>query len=435
MNILYLAHRIPFPPDKGDKLRSYRQIRHLAERSRVWCACFVDTPRDRRYVTALKAFCEDVAAIRLNRASAAVRGLLGLLQGGTVTESYYRHPAMKSVLRTWARSVRFDAVVAFSSGMASFALDIPAARRTLDMCDLDSSKWLGYAAAFKPPMRPLYQVEGRRLAAAERRWIALFDATILITKSEAMPLMGAVPPDRLHIVGNGADLPVLQTQAPNARAHAPVIGFVGVMNYRPNVDAVCWFAKTCWLRIRQAYPRAIFRIVGRAPTRQVRQLGRVPGVCVVGGVADVHVEVSQFDVSVAPLRMARGLQNKVLEAMAAARPVVLTAKAAEGIAARHGIEFLVADSANDMSRSVLTLLGDPERRSSMGDAARRFVATHHRWETELTKLELIATGTTTRHSDPGRSSPAQDVTPGQRRISSPDSNDALSLAQASQPQS
>jgi len=429
MNILYLAHRIPFPPDKGDKLRSFRQIEYLARRHRVWCACFVDTRSDEQYVNPLRAYCHDVAAIRLNRTRSTMRGLFGLLRGGTVTESFYAHSAMNAAVRRWCESVKFDVVAAFSSSMAPSALQVPAKRRVLDLCDLDSQKWLEYAAASRGPARWLYHTEGRRLAPKERAWIDAFDATLLITEAEAATLDGAAKPGKLHIVGNGVSLPELATRvssddvvsAPQQVASSatgahesprpPTVGFVGVMDYRPNVDAVCWFVSQCWPDIRALYPEAVFRIVGRSPTRRIRKLAIIPGVEVVGGVEDVIAEVRRLDVSVAPMRIARGLQNKVLEAMAAAKPVVLTSKAAAGIAGRHAQEFLIADRHPDIVQNVVWLLTDQAEGERLGRAARRFVAVHHCWEEALRMFELVVTGvlerTARRVSLPQRPVPVQ----------------------------
>ncbi len=395
MNILYVAHRIPYPPDKGDKLRAFRQLEHLAGRHHVWCACFVDTPADERFVEPLKALCQDVAVVRLGRARATLRGLLGLARGQTLTESFYAHSAMKGTLRRWSRSTTFDAVVAFSSSMAPHALQVPAGRHVLDLCDLDSRKWSDYAEKSRGPARWLYRLEGRRLAARERVWIETFDAAILITAAEVEVFDGPVPPGKLHVVGNGVSLPELdgnKDDATDEDSTPAIVGFVGVMDYRPNVDAVEWFVRRCWGRIRAACPRTVFRIIGRSPTRRVRRLAAVPGVEVVGAVDDAMAEVQKLRVSVASMRIARGLQNKVLEAMAAQRPVVLTTRAAEGIGGRHGHEYLVADTAPETIRRVVRLLCDPSERARLGQTARRFVAMNHCWKDELRKFELLVTG-------------------------------------------
>ncbi|RME38820.1 MAG: TIGR03087 family PEP-CTERM/XrtA system glycosyltransferase [Planctomycetota bacterium] len=391
MNILYLAHRVPFPPDKGDKIRSYHQLRHLAARHRVWCACFADTAEDAGYAAALSEWCEETAVVRLSRLWGKVRGLRGMAEGRTVTESFYDHPAMWAALRRWSARVRFDVVAAFSSSMAPYALSVPADRRVVDFCDLDSEKWGAYARSSKGPLGWMYRIEADRLAQRERTWAEAVDAVLLITEQEARPLIGLVAPGKVRVIGNGVDCPP-SVSAPTVAAAEPVIGFVGAMDYRPNVEAVCWFVQHCWTRVRAAWPRAVFRIVGRSPTRAVRRLARVEGIEVTGAVPDVAPALRGFQVSVAPLRIARGLQNKVLEAMAFARPVVLSPAAAEGIGAEPGRDYLVAAEPEVFAAAVVDLLRDPVRRERIGSAARAFVQRHHAWPDALRRYELVVTG-------------------------------------------
>lgn len=426
MNILYLAHRIPYPPNKGDKLRAWRQLERLAQHHRVWCACFVDCADDLRHVDVVRGICIDMAAIRLRRASALARGVAGLLGGGTVTEGFFRHGAMGMTLSRWTQRVRFDAVVAFSSSMAPYALAVPAGRRVLDLCDLDSEKWLAYAGRARFPMNHLYRTEGQRLAARERHWLGAFDAVTVVTEPEAAPLRDHPAAERLFVVGNGVDVepPRDESHTPPgddgaaaivrhqhrrkagathltasaASAHpgqanpAPVIGFVGVMDYTPNIDAVCWFVRCCWPAIRAAVPGASFRIVGRNPTRAVRRLSETSGVVVVGEVENVSSELAGFDISVAPLRMARGIQNKVLEAMAAGKPVVLSSPAATGLTAEDGRHLLIADGATATANAIIRLSGDAAFRRALGGAAREFVRQQHRWDRALDWFELIVAG-------------------------------------------
>ena len=447
MNILYLAHRIPYPPNKGDKLRSFRQLQHLADRHRVWCACFVDDPADLQHKRPLAQHCEALTTVRLHPKQAVLRGLMGLARGGTATESFYRSRAMYKILDNWSASISFDVVVAFSSSMAPYALQVPAKRHVLDLCDLDSRKWFDYARRAAIPIRWLYRMEGRRLADRERAWIDAFDAAMFITESEAGPLKRAMSAhsdpwalaradmetaktnrvlkertlsERIHIVGNGVDLPDLQASSPLSDGPgdaAPTVGFVGMMNYRPNVEGVCWFVSQCWPAIRAACPGVRFRIVGRSPTRRIRRLASTPGVTVAGEVDDVGAELRRFDVSVAPLRIARGLQNKVLEAMAWGKPVVLTPQAAEGVAAEHGREFIVAEDAEATAKAVLQLLCDPGERLRLGSAARRFAAERHRWSDRLRDFEFAALGLVERsafHSPPStihQQTPSTEPTP------------------------
>jgi sugar transferase (PEP-CTERM/EpsH1 system associated) len=288
---------------------------------------------------------------------------------------------------------QFDSVIAFSSSMAPYALHVPASRRILDLCDLDSRKWLDYADASMGPVRSLYRMEGQRLAQREQEWAKQCNATILISEAEAAPLVQRTSSAHVYHIGNGVNLPA--QRLPTSNEH-PIVGFVGMMNYRPNVDAVCWFADHCWADLRQILPSAEVRIVGRSPTRKVRSLDSRSGITVVGAVDDLASELRQMDVSVAPMRIARGLQNKVLEAMADSIPVVLTSAAAEGIAGQHDRDFLKADSPTAMTRSILDLLRNPAERMRIGDAGRRFVARYHRWPEVLREFELVVTGAVNR---------------------------------------
>lgn len=392
MNILYLAHRLPYPPNKGDKMRAYRHLEHLARSHDVCCACFVDAPEDLRHVASLRSICKEVAAVRLLRGYALLRGALGLLTGSTVTQSYYRHAEMTRTLQRLFAARTFDTVLAFSSSMAPYALSVAARRRVLDLCDCDSQKWLAYAEQTVAPMRWVYRAEGLRLQELERRWANAFDATLFITDAEAATLRPFVNADRLHVVGNG----VARVDSASLVRHGPKpaarVGFVGVMDYRPNVDAVCWFVENCWREIRRAIPNASFEIVGRSPSRRVRALARIPGVQVLGEVNDVAEHLRGFSVSIAPMRIACGLQNKVLEAMIAGLPVVLSQRAAHAVGGTDERDFLVADAPDRFIRAVIRLLGSDQDATRIGENARSFVREHFRWEDQLSKLDEVVTG-------------------------------------------
>ncbi len=390
MNILYLAHRIPYPPNKGDKLRAFRQLERLSRSHRVWCACFVDRPSDRQYLNALGEFCQNVIAIDVNVLPAKMAGLGHMLRGGTITERFYRNHEMGAALQSLAGNVDFDVVVAFSSGMAAYALALPTRRRVLDLCDVDSLKWKDYARSTGPPATWAYRTEGRRLARKEVEWIDAFDATLLITAAEARHLSADADMSKVRVIGNGVHLPPLRRDRSPGRS---TVGFVGMMDYLPNVDAVEWFCRECWPAVSQQCPSAVFRIVGRRPVRRVQKLSDIPGVHVVGEVQSVQEELARFDVSVAPMRIARGLQNKVLEAMAAALPVVLSPEAAEGIDGTPGRDFFIETDPTALASRVTRLLQNASVRCRVGRAARRYVDNRHAWDGQLDLFELLVTKT------------------------------------------
>ncbi len=386
MKILYLAHRIPYPPNKGDKIRSYHQLRHLCARHDVWCACFVDRREDIQHVETLQQWCRKVHAVPLSRVGGILRAAGGMLRGGTATEAFYRSCDMERLLRRWSRDAEFDAALFFSSGVAQYHSTVTARRRVLDFCDWDSMKWACYARRASGLKARLLRAEADRLRRREREWVELFDASTVVTEAEK----AAGPTDcqdRIHVVGNGIDA------GPEPRVGAdqapPRVGFVGQMDYPPNVDAVCWFAEHVLPQIRRRVPNVEFEVVGRAPARRVKRLCNRPFIRVTGEVDDVRTYVEGFAVSVAPLRMAQGVQNKVLEAMAVARPVVATSTAASGIDATDGDHILVADHAGEIAGRVSELLQYPNRRKELGQAARCRVMQRYAWTPQINKLEAM----------------------------------------------
>ncbi|HUU82564.1 MAG TPA: TIGR03087 family PEP-CTERM/XrtA system glycosyltransferase [Phycisphaerae bacterium] len=386
MKILYLAHRLPYPPNKGDKIRSFHQLEYLSRCHSLWCACFVDDPDDFQHVDRLRGYCEDLAAFPLDRTVATARALGSLARGRTLTEAYFHTRRMSATVRNWSETVGFDAVLAFSSSVAPYALACNAPRRVIDFCDWDSAKWLAYAHRSSGIRARLFDIEARRLARREAEWIQAFDASVIITDAEAAEVHDPSLRSRITVVGNGVDLrPCVPPPA------EPRVGFVGAMDYPPNVDAVCWFVDEVWPVVRQRVPEATFRIVGRRPTAKVKDLADRPGIEVTGEVPNAGTCIDQFAAAVAPLRIARGIQNKVLEAMAAARPVVLTSLAAEGIDACDGRDYVIADGPRATASAVASLLRVPRGAAAIGRSARAFVEEHFNWDREGAKLDALLT--------------------------------------------
>ncbi len=384
-----LVHRIPYPPNKGEKVRAYHELRHLAARHDVRLACFVDDPADLPHVGVLRECCRDVLAVPLSRRLATLRAGLRWLGGGTLTEGYFNARAMHDGLRRWTETERFGAILAYSSSMAPFALAVPATRRVLDFVDLDSAKWAAYARQRSFPASLVFGREGTRLAAREKAWARQFDASVFITPAEAADLDAPDVADRVHVVGNGVTPPPGPTP-PLPRE--PDVGFVGMMDYFPNVEAVCWFVRDIWPLVRRRYPDATFWIVGRSPAAGVRALAAEPGVRVTGAVDNVGEYLAKFRVSVAPFLTARGLQNKVLEAMAARRPVVVTGRIARSLHGRAGEHFLAADEPAEFARRVIELIENDALANGLAERAAELIATRYRWDAEMEKLTAIVEG-------------------------------------------
>jgi sugar transferase (PEP-CTERM/EpsH1 system associated) len=391
--LLFLAHRIPYPPNKGDKIRSFHLLRHLSARYAIHLGAFVDDPEDWQYGDALKPYCASIKLLPLRPRRARLASLAGLLAGEALTLPYYRNRELAS----WAQALAADGTVtrglAFSSAMAQF---MPAglACRVLDMVDVDSDKWTQYAPTQRWPLSWVYAREGRKLAEWEARVAEDFDATLLVSRAEAALLQERAPQAR-HKIGvfeNGVDAeyfsPARDYPDPYPAGALGVV-FTGAMDYWPNVDAVSWFAERIFPAVREAVPAAQFTIVGSRPTDAVQALARQPGVVVTGGVPDVRPWLAHAACAVAPLRIARGVQNKVLEAMAMARPVVVTAQAAEGIRAEAGRDFLLAQDEAGFVQAVIAQL---QARASNAQA-RACILAHYDWARNMSAIDALFEGT------------------------------------------
>jgi sugar transferase (PEP-CTERM/EpsH1 system associated) len=387
--LLFLVHRIPYPPDKGDKIRSYHLLRHLARRYRVHVGAFVDDPEDWRHADALGSMCASLHLVQIRPTLARLGALSGLVSGEALTLGYYRHPRM----RAWVRQ-RLEAgvrrVVCYSSAMAQFVLDTEGVRRVMDFVDMDSDKWRQYADTRPWPLSWLYRREAGRLLAWERRVAAAFDAGLFVSEQEAADFRRAAPEvaARIGWYGNGVDAEYFSPERAYDDpypADVEALVFTGAMDYWPNVDAVTWFAHEVLPFIREKQPAAAFYVVGSRPAAQVQALARLPGVRVTGRVPDVRPYLAHAAAAVAPLRIARGVQNKVLEAMAMARTVVVSPQALEGIRALPGEEVLLADGAESFAQATLQALVGPD----LGPAARRRVLQDHAWEACLARVDAL----------------------------------------------
>lgn len=387
--LLFLAHRIPFPPNKGDKIRSFHLLRHLSMRYAIHLGAFVDDADDWQFQDALKPYCASIKLLPLNPRRARLASLSGLLSGEALTLPYYR----SSELKQWAAGLAASGAVvrglAYSSAMAMF-MPVTLERRVIDMVDVDSDKWTQYAATQRWPLSWVYAREGRKLAGWEARVAQDFDATLLVSQDEAALLQQRVPQARQKIGAfeNGVDADYFSPARDYPNPYSPAvqgIAFTGAMDYWPNIDAVSWFAERIFPAIRDAVPAAQFTIVGSRPGAAVLALARQPGVVVTGSVADVRPWLAHAVCAVAPLRIARGIQNKVLEAMAMARPVVVSAQAAEGIRAEAGRDFILALGEAEFAQAVVTQL----QTKPSAARARECILANYDWARNLRTIDSL----------------------------------------------
>ncbi|MDB5936841.1 MAG: sugar transferase [Massilia sp.] len=391
-NLLLLIHRMPYPPNKGDKIRSYHLLKHLAQRYRVHLGTFVDDADDWQHVPRVQALCASSHFAHLNPKLARVRSLGALLGNRSLSLDYYQDAGMHEWVARTMQAHAIGKIVVFSSPMAQYAEPYPAARRVVDFCDVDSDKWRQYAEKKSWPMSWLYGHEARQLLAYERKVARETDASLFVSQPEA-ELFRQLAPESIARIGffnNGVDTEYF---APDERYPNPyqrgqkVIAFAGAMDYWPNIDAVQWFAAEVLPAVLAAEPAAAFYIVGARPSAAVQQLASLPNVFVTGTVPDVRPYVAHAALSVAPLRIARGIQNKVLEAMSLAKTIVVSPQALEGIEAEPGRDLLLASDASEYAAAVLRVLAQPD--AAMGQAARRKVVSRYGWAPNLAQVDSL----------------------------------------------
>ncbi|PZQ20482.1 MAG: TIGR03087 family PEP-CTERM/XrtA system glycosyltransferase [Sphingopyxis macrogoltabida] len=389
--ILFLVHRAPWPPDRGDRIRSWHMFEALARLAPVHVAALADTESDARTAhDKMAPLCKSLC-IEVRRVSRAAGLAQAVLCGQPVSNRMFRSHALAEQVDALIASRAITHIVAFSSQMAQYLPPEFAGPVIMDFVDVDSAKFATYADQDKrQPLHWIHRREARTLGAYEAEVARRVDASLFVSAAEAALFRERSGiADHVHAVENGIDtlrFDPSQDFAAVSDGPGPLAVFTGQMDYRPNIDAVGWFAAEVWPQIRARHPQARFAIVGRAPTDEVRALEKLPGIHVTGEVPDVRPWLAAADAVVAPLLLARGVQNKLLEAMAMARPVVASTAAATGIDAEAGDHLLVADGAEAMAAATLRLFGDPGAAARMGQAARRRMIDRYGWEARLAPL-------------------------------------------------
>ncbi|WP_294189368.1 TIGR03087 family PEP-CTERM/XrtA system glycosyltransferase [uncultured Sphingomonas sp.] len=378
MDILFLAHRVPFPPDRGDKIRSFHVLRHLAKRARVHLVAFADDPRDLTPPAEFRDLLGECVVVERTKPRWRA-GIEALASGRPLSLTAFDDPHVRAVVARIVLERRIDRVYAFSGQMAQYLPEgLPA---VMDFVDADSAKFAAFAEDASGVARWMYRREARLLGAYERAVTARVEASLFVSAEEAALVPGA------RAMENGIDTGFFDPAASfvPASGQGRLIVFTGQMDYKPNIDAVVSFARDVLPRIRVRHPDVRFAIVGRAPVREVRALAG-EAVIVTGEVPDVRGWLAAADVVVAPLRLARGIQNKVLEAMAMVRAVVASTAAAEGIDHAGTIRVTAGEG---MGQAVNALLDDPVTARLLGQAARARVQARYAWDACLAPLDAM----------------------------------------------
>jgi sugar transferase (PEP-CTERM/EpsH1 system associated) len=388
MKLLFICHRLPYPPNRGGKIRPFNMIRHLAQRHQVWVASLAGSAEELRDGQALREHGVELLAELVPPAVRWRQSVAALPTAQPSSAAYFWSPALRRRIEAASSQVGFDAVMVHCAFVGAYADGIPSRLRIMDFGDLDSAKWAAYAHHRPLPLSLGYALESRKLRRHEQRLAAAFNRVTVTTSGELDEFRRLGVDRPATVIPNGVDTRYFRDVVDQDGESATVV-FLGRMDYFPNIDGVQFFVREVLPLVRQKVPHAEFRIVGSSPGPAIRRLARLPGITVTGTVPDVRPHLRDTAVSVAPLRIARGTQNKILESMAAGVPVVATTAAAKGIQAAGGRHLLVADDPNTFAEAVVALLQDRARRRDLVEAARREVLSAHDWPASMRILDSV----------------------------------------------
>jgi sugar transferase (PEP-CTERM/EpsH1 system associated) len=392
MRIFCVCQRVPFPPDRGDKIVTFHEIRHLSQKHEVHVFCLADGGQDLANLPALRDCAASVTAVAVTRLRSRLRSLLALAAGRPLSVAAFDEAELHQAILRKYDEVLPDLIIVFSCNVAQYAEHFPGVPRIMQFHDLDSLKWAQFAERKRIPLKWIYRIEAQRLLAYERGIAHGFSHALVCTAAEREDFARLFPGAAVSLVGNGVDLEYFRS--PGAVKEPGSLVFTGVMDYFPNVDAVEWFCDAILPLVRAQIPQARLTICGSRPTAAVRQLAKREGVRVTGWVPDTRPYLDTAEVFVAPLRVARGVQNKLLEALAMGLPCIASAIAWRGTTVGRGNGILVADNAAEFAAHVIRLLRDSAFRAETAKKAREAAEAQYRWEGQLAALDRVIAAVT-----------------------------------------
>lgn len=387
MKIIFLSHKMPYPPNKGEKIRAFNIIKHLSKYHEIYLVSLYDDKKDSEYIYELGKYCKKVYSFYLNPVVAATNGLFSIFLHKPITLGYFYSRKLKARVDELIDSENFDLIFVSSSSMAQY-VDSVNAKKIIDFVDCDSAKWKKYAEFSKFPMSWIFDREHRLLREYEKTIAANSDRSIITTQKEKDEFANFLNTDKFSVIANGVDANFFKIKN---QSHDRRLIFTGMMDYFANVDGMVYFCDDILPLIKTGIPDVELYIVGNKPTMSIRNLAKIKGVFVTGFVNDIRKYLEMATVAVVPLRITQGIQNKILEAMASGLAVVSTSKAAAGLEAKNDIDLFLADTPEEFSKTVVMLLKDEGLRKKAGSSARQYVEKNHNWDVNLSPLDDILT--------------------------------------------
>jgi sugar transferase (PEP-CTERM/EpsH1 system associated) len=397
MNILIISQRCPFPPNKGEKIRTFHHLKFLTEQGhRIFLASpYEDDSELVDFSSLAKNYCQHISFSKLPHK--LLRLITGLIKGKALSISNFYTKALQNKIDNQLAENNIDVIYCSASSVAEYVFNSQAIhklakrpRLIMDFMDVDSDKWSQYAKQTSWPLKFVYQREATLIARFEKKIANTFDHCILITQAE-VELFQQIHSAELtiHAIENGLDTTSFYPPLSPREHLSPRLLFAGVMDYPPNIDAVMWFVSQVWPSIIDQWPQATFCIAGMNPVEKIKKLNGLNGIEVTGFVEDIKPYFDKANIFVAPFRLARGVQNKVLQAFASGLPVIATSMGAEGVKCKDEQDIFIANTPTEYMKHLHCLLTDKNKYAEMSHNALTIIQDYYAWESVLAPLEKL----------------------------------------------
>lgn len=372
--LLIVSHCVPYPPDKGERLRVFHIINVLGRFFNLYLLCF-SRGAEKYDIRYLQSYCKEIKVFKVDWLRGFLKGGVQLLKGDSLTRGFYDIRKAHQTIRKWGR---FDVAIGYSAQMFHYIQRAYAEVRIMDLVDVDSLKWEQYSTLATKPLSLCYRKEAHAVRNLERWAISSCNATVFISSKEA--IKAPVSNEKIIVIPNGVDNKYFHPGTIGSKTRFSIV-FIGSMNYRPNIQAVLWFVQNVWQNIKKRFPSAQFWIVGRNPTQRIRKLNSMWGIKVTGSVMDVRPYLNKASVAIAPLLIGRGIQNKVLECAVMGIPTIASPQALDGLNLVPGVEIIQAQTPAQWRSSISGMFSDSKYRNQIASAGRRAVLERYKWAT------------------------------------------------------
>lgn len=391
-HILFITQRVPYPPNKGEKLRTYHQIKYLRDLGHE-ISVFSPVENEIELKNAYQlANTLSINVVTQALPPKAIRYVKALICNRSMSESHFYSSALLDKIKQ--QLCNADVILCSASSLTKYVVKLLANTKTaskkplllMDFMDVDSDKWLQYFKSASWPMRYIYYREYKLVKKLEQKAMQIFDCAFVIAQAEYDLFQSSVCQcHNLKVLGNGID----QNEFfPSSEDHSNIhFLFTGVMDYKPNVDAVLWFTRHCWPKIKKEIPEAKLTIAGMNPEYKISALAKDKSIEITGFVNDIMPYFNRADIFIAPFQIARGVQNKVLQAMSCGIPVVSTTLGAEGIMVEDNENMLLCESSSEFIEACWRLANDKNMRSTIGSKANKTITEHYSWASILKPLK------------------------------------------------